>query len=357
MSTLIWFILGVCAAVSAQTPRFSAGRCHGSTCYVSVGNPGSSQVFYEKITEGKVIVYQIMDALEDNPFFVRVFVPSTQSKKMCDGGIVTVRINNQVVQYWNISMENYGSFMDPFLQISGDYIGKEYENNSPLDLKDELEVRLSGPSHNIHCHVAVEIGKTQRLYISTLLGYPVVSLRAWSWGWRSVTFNGIVYPLLAVSFLICLLLYLCKGKNELAGFVIHIALSFYLAVFLTRALFMIMASSEAKDINPSSHAWGFFICFLDFLFFLAVGVFVLDRWFHKLSETLMCCSILCCPCKLFFSCLEDGGTRAASIFVFVLSGFSLFAFSSGFYAGPTLLLLGSVIALAQRQSSENFTIY
>ena len=73
---------------------------------------------------------------------------------------------------------------------------------------------------------------------------------------------------------------------------------------------------------------------------------MLDKWFAKTSDAVLCCSFLCCPWGLFFACLEEQGSRAASVFVLIVAFASLFAFSAGFYLGPTLLTLSAVIALA-----------
>lgn len=339
-------VLAISASALAYEAHFARGNCHLATCYVGVEHPGNQQVFYEVIREGKIIVYELMDTLGDNPFFVEVYTPAGQGRKMCDGAQISVLINKQAVQVWDAAAENRQGTLEPFTQLALVRLGDAYSNGDALDRKDRLEVHMAGPAHDTDCHMAVAIGKTRRPSATALLEYPVVTFRAWSWGWKPPQYNGVVFPFTGVAFLIAFLLYSCRGASEWAAVTAHLALAVYMAVFLTRAVFMMSASSAAADADPTPHLIALGICLVDFLFLLAVAVFVLDKWFAKISDAVLCCSLLCCPCRLFFACLEEQGSRAASVFVLIVAFASLFAFSAGFYLGPALLTLSAVIALA-----------
>jgi hypothetical protein len=344
-------------ACLARDPRFYQGDCRAAKCFVAVNDPGTAQVFYENIQGGKVIVYELTDTLGDSPLFVEVYLPATQGAKMCDGGQVSVHVKGKIDKTWQITTERTTGLFEPFSQIALKRIGETYENNSPIDLNDKVEIHLTGPAHNLDCHIAVRIGKQETLDFATLMEYPPLTFHAWNWGWKRSSYNAIVFTFLGASFLTAFLTFMCREERGGAMMCAHLALAFYLSVFVIRAVFMMNASSEASDTTASHHLVAIVICFLDFLFLLAVCIYVFGKWFQKIGDTVLCCRILCCPCRLFFVCLEEQGSIAASTFVIVLAVLSLFVFSAGFYLGPVFLLLSAVVALIPESTYSRVDIY
>ena len=356
MRLLFLFIAGV----AAHEPRFYAGRCGSPTCMVQVSEPHISQVFFEDVRKNKVIAYEISEAV--GSLFVEVYKPHGQDPSVCHGATLSIDIRNKPIHHIDLQSEKTTSFMEPFTQIPLERIDEPYTNSSGFDEDDELVIRVAGPTKNMHCKIAVTIGKEERLTFHTLMYYPYISMRSWSWAWDSNTWTAIIFVTCFVSILIFMILfYDLKNTDEFtySTLLAHLGFSFYLAVFVARMAFMIEARIRTGDASFTANGFAALVLLVDLLMVSFVALFVLQPWFGELAKSsTSCCTFLCCIPRCIYSCLERKTSCFAPALIVVLAFLSLLTFSSGFYLGPSFLVLAVLIgSCKQKGCFENNDIY